>query len=98
FDIAYVLIVAFLMASRIPHFSGKRIGRVPREYVIAVLFGIAACLLLLAIFTMEMLIGLTLVYLATIPFAIRRFNAYAAEDAARQATAAGALPVAQARK
>ncbi|MGH6835382.1 MAG: CDP-diacylglycerol--serine O-phosphatidyltransferase [Methylocella sp.] len=100
FEIAYVLSVAFLMASRIPHFSGKRIGRVPREYVIAVLFGIAACLLLLAIFTMEMLIGLTLVYLATIPFAIRRFNAYAAEDAARQANAAAAEapPVAQARK
>ncbi|MGH6847606.1 MAG: CDP-diacylglycerol--serine O-phosphatidyltransferase [Methylocella sp.] len=100
FEIAYVLIVAFLMASRIPHYSGKRIGRVPREYVIAVLFGIAACLLLLAIFTMEMLIGLTLVYLATIPFAIRRSNAYAAADAARaaNAAAAGAPPIAQARK
>jgi CDP-diacylglycerol---serine O-phosphatidyltransferase len=94
-----VLIVAFLMASRIPHFSGKRIGRVPREYVIAVLFGIAACILLLATFTMEMLIGLTLVYLTTIPFAIRRFNAYAAEDAAaRQATAASVPPAARARK
>ncbi|MGH6851027.1 MAG: CDP-diacylglycerol--serine O-phosphatidyltransferase [Methylocella sp.] len=100
FEIAYVLTVAFLMASRIPHFSGKRIGRVPREYVIAVLFGIAACLLLLAIFTMEMLIGLTLVYLATIPFAIRRFNTHAAGDAARKANppAAGAPPIAQARK
>ncbi|MGH6800972.1 MAG: CDP-alcohol phosphatidyltransferase family protein, partial [Methylocella sp.] len=100
FEIVYVLAVAFLMVSRIPHFSGKRIGRVPREYVIAVLFGIAACLLLLAIFTMEMLIGLTLIYLATIPVAVRRSNAYAAEDAARQANAAaaGAPPVAQARK
>jgi CDP-diacylglycerol--serine O-phosphatidyltransferase len=65
--------------------------------VIAVLFGIAVSILLLATFTMEMLIGLTLVYLATIPVAIRRFNAYAAADAARQATA-GAPPVAQARK
>lgn len=99
-EIAYVLIVAFLMASRIPHFSGKRIGRVPREYVIAVLFGIAACLLLLATFTMEMLIGLTFVYLATIPFALRRFNAYATADAAQQANAAaaGAPPITQARK
>ncbi|MGH6795428.1 MAG: hypothetical protein ACREDH_09605, partial [Methylocella sp.] len=62
--------------------------------------GIAACLLLLAIFTMEMLIGLTLVYLATIPFAIRRFNTHAAGDAARKANppAAGAPPIAQARK
>jgi CDP-diacylglycerol---serine O-phosphatidyltransferase len=99
FEIAYVLVVALLMASRIPHFSGKRIGRVPREYVIVVLFGIATCILLLAIFPMEMLIALTFLYLATIPFAIRRFNAYAAEDAARQAgMATQAPPMSQARK
>jgi CDP-diacylglycerol---serine O-phosphatidyltransferase len=98
-EIAYVLLVAFLMASRIPHFSGKRIGRVPREYVIAVLFGVVACVLLLAIFPMEMLICLTFLYLATIPFAIRRFNAYAAQDAGRQAGAAApqAPPASQAR-
>ncbi len=47
FEIAYVLFIAFLMASRIPHFSGKRIGRIPREYVIPVLFGIAVIVLLL---------------------------------------------------
>jgi len=100
FEIAYVLIIALLMASRIPHFSGKRIGRVPREYVIVVLFGIVACILLLAIFPMEMLIALSFIYLATIPFAIRRFNAYAAEDATRQASVATAQgpPISQARK
>ncbi|HUZ91393.1 MAG TPA: CDP-diacylglycerol--serine O-phosphatidyltransferase [Methylocella sp.] len=99
FEIAYVLIVALLMASRIPHFSGKRIGRVPREYVIFVLFGIAASVLLLAIFPMEMLIALTFLYLATIPFAIHRFNTYAAEDAARQAgMPTQAPPISQAWK
>ncbi|HEY8008328.1 MAG TPA: CDP-diacylglycerol--serine O-phosphatidyltransferase [Methylocella sp.] len=91
-EIVYVLVVALLMASRIPHFSGKTIGRVPREYVIVVLFGVVACMLLLAIFPMEMLIGLTFVYLATIPFAIHRFNAYAAEDAARPAGAPRTQP------
>ncbi len=90
FEIAYLLLIALLMASPLPHFSGKNIGRVPREYVLAVLFGIAACLLLLATFTMEMLICLTLIYLATIPIAMRRFKAYAAADAARQAGAAPA--------
>ena len=35
----YVLGVALLMASRVPHFSGKSIGRVPREYVAVVLVG-----------------------------------------------------------
>jgi CDP-diacylglycerol---serine O-phosphatidyltransferase len=94
FAIAYVLTIALLMASRIPHFSGKRIGRVPRDYVIVVLFGVVACVLLLATFTMEMLTVLSLIYLGTIPFAIRSYKAYAAEDA-RQAN--GSAP-AQARK
>ena len=87
FEIVYVLIVAFLMASRIPHFSGKKIGRVPREYVIVVLLGVVASILLLATFPMEMMVFLALLYLATIPFAIRRFRAYEAADAARPAPA-----------
>ncbi|WOJ89949.1 phosphatidylcholine/phosphatidylserine synthase [Methylocapsa polymorpha] len=87
FEIVYVLFVAFLMASRIPHLSGKKMGRVPREYVIPVLFAIVACILLLATFPMEMLVGLTLIYFATIPLAIRKFRAYEAADAARSAAA-----------
>jgi CDP-diacylglycerol---serine O-phosphatidyltransferase len=90
FEIAYVLLIALLMASPVPHFSGKNIGRVPRDYVLGVLFGVAASLLLLATFTMEMLICLTLIYLATIPAAMRRFKAYQEEDAAREASAASA--------
>ncbi len=86
FEIAYVLVIAFLMASRIPHFSGKRIGRVPREYVIAVLFAVAVIVLLLATFPMEMLVCLSFVYLATIPFAMRRFKAYKSAEAAAPAT------------
>jgi CDP-diacylglycerol--serine O-phosphatidyltransferase len=88
--IAYVVAIALLMASRIPHFSGKSIGRVPREYVIFVLFAVAALLLLLATYPMEMLIALSLVYLATIPLAVRDFNAREAADAAAKAEAAGA--------
>ncbi len=81
-EIFYVLFVAFLMASRIPHFSGKKIGRIPREYVIVVLFGIAVTILLLATFPMEMLVALSLLYLATIPIAIRRYKTLQARDAA----------------
>ncbi len=84
FEIAYVLVIAFLMASRIPHFSGKRIGRVPREYVIAVLFGIAVGVLLLATFPMEMLAFLSLAYLATIPFAVYRYNCFATAAEAQE--------------
>jgi len=88
FEIVYVLIVAFLMASRIPHFSGKKTGRVPREYVIVVLFAIVACILLLATFPMEMLVFLALLYLGTIPFAVRRYKAHEAADAGKRAGAA----------
>ena len=84
-EIVYVILVAFLMASRIPHFSGKKIGRIPREYFIVVLFGVAALLLLLATFPMEMMVGLSLCYLASIPWAIRRFLAYERADESRAA-------------
>ncbi len=87
-EIVYVILVAFLMASRIPHFSGKKVGRIPREYVIVVLFGVAALLLLLATFPMEMMVGLSLCYLATIPWAIRRFLAFERADESRAAAAA----------
>jgi CDP-diacylglycerol--serine O-phosphatidyltransferase len=82
FDIAYVLLVAFLMASRIPHFSGKKMGRVPREYVLPVLLGIVVCCLLLATFPMEMLVAAACAYLVSIPFSVRRYDDYAAADAA----------------
>src|SRR5436305_3376222 len=52
----YVLAVALLMASRVPHFSGKSIGRVPREYVSVVLVGVAAALLLLFNFPVQALV------------------------------------------
>ena len=78
-----MLFVAFLMASRIPHFSVKKIGRVPSEYVIVVLFAIAAVVLLLATFPMEVLAAASLLYLATIPFAVLKYRAFLAQDAAK---------------
>jgi CDP-diacylglycerol--serine O-phosphatidyltransferase len=75
------------MASRVPHFSGKSIGRVPREYVAVVLFALAAGILLLANFPMEMLAATTLAYLAAIPFSIKRFEEMRRADDARAAKA-----------
>ena len=71
----YVLAVAFLMTSRVPHFSGKSIGRVRREYVSVVLVGVAGALLILFNFPMQALVVATLAYLASIPFAVRRYRA-----------------------
>jgi CDP-diacylglycerol--serine O-phosphatidyltransferase len=87
----YVLAIAFLMASRIPHFSGKSIGRVPREYVAVVLFALAAGVLLLAFFPMETLGALTIGYLAIIPLSVRRFREMAKADDAARAAPTGAV-------
>ncbi len=79
---AYVVFVAGLMVSRIPHYSGKHIGRVPREFFILVLFAVAAILVLLASFPLEMLIVVSLAYLALIPFSVRAYRRLAEQDAA----------------
>ncbi len=84
-EIAYVIAIAFLMVSRIPHYSGKQVGRVPRDWFIAVLFAVAAFVLLLATFPMEVLVGLTLAYLGLMPLAMRRHQALTAADEASSA-------------
>jgi CDP-diacylglycerol--serine O-phosphatidyltransferase len=81
-EAVYVLVVALLMASRIPCYSGKSIGRVPREQFIFTLFLVAAVLVLLAFFPMQMLIVLSLFYLGMIPLSIRAHNSLAAGEAA----------------
>jgi CDP-diacylglycerol--serine O-phosphatidyltransferase len=74
-EIAYVLGVALLMASRVPHFSGKSIGRVPQAYVAPTLIGLAAALLLIVNFPLQSLVALSLAYLAVIPLSVRRYLA-----------------------
>lgn len=81
FYIMYVLGIAFLMASRIPHFSGKRIGRIPRDLVIPVLFGVGVTALLLAIYPMELLSVVSVAFLAAIPLSVKRYNALAKAEA-----------------
>ncbi|MDE2579752.1 MAG: CDP-diacylglycerol--serine O-phosphatidyltransferase [Hyphomicrobiales bacterium] len=83
-QIGYLLILAMLMASRIPHFSGKGIGRIPRDLVAVVLFAAAALVLLLATYPMEVLAGSCLLYLCLIPVAIARYNRHMRADQAQQ--------------
>ena len=86
-EAVYVLAVALLMASRVPHFSGKSIGRVPREYVAVALIGVVAALLSIANFPLEALVALAAFYLGSIPFAIRRFRRLEAEHRRERARA-----------
>jgi len=81
-DAIYVFAVALLMASRIPHFSGKSIGRVPREHLAVVLIGVVGAVVLFSFFPTQALAALAILYLATIPFSIRRYRALEAESKA----------------
>ena len=73
-QIAFVLIIGLLMASRLPHYSGKSTDRVPREYFALLMFGIALVVLMLATYPMEMLAILTFIYLAVIPLSAYRYK------------------------
>ena len=73
-EIIYVLIIAFLMVSSLPHYSGKKLGRVPRDKFVPVLFAVLVVLLLLVTSTMEMLAVLSLGYLVLIPWSWRRYK------------------------
>jgi CDP-diacylglycerol--serine O-phosphatidyltransferase len=73
-EASYVFVIALLMASRVPHFSGKSIGRVPREYVAGVLIALAGGLLSVVYYPLQALVALSLAYLASIPFALRHFR------------------------
>jgi CDP-diacylglycerol---serine O-phosphatidyltransferase len=71
FELAYVLLIAFLMISTIPTFSGKKLGNhVPREWVLPIFVAAVVMVLLLAFDPWQTLAAITVAYLATIPFGI----------------------------
>jgi CDP-diacylglycerol--serine O-phosphatidyltransferase len=85
--LVYLLLIAFLMVSTIPTFSGKTMGkRVPRDWVLPLFVVTVAFFGLLVSFPFEVLALGTIVYLATIPLGVGRFRqldrAHAAGNAA----------------
>jgi CDP-diacylglycerol--serine O-phosphatidyltransferase len=89
FEIGYVLVIAFLMVSSLPHYSGKKLGRVPRDKFIVVLFAVIVGILLLVTSTMEMLALLSIAYLFLIPWSYRRYRRLEQENAGDLPAAAG---------
>lgn len=70
--LVYELLIAFLMVSRLPTFSGKQLGeRVPREYVLPVFMAVVLVVALLIAFPWQMLSIGTIAYLASLPLAFR---------------------------
>lgn len=79
--LAYTLLVAFLMISVLPTYSGKLLGeRVPREAVLLVFFAAGAVLALLVTYPFGTLTVGTLLYLGLIPLSIVRFRSLQARD------------------
>ena len=71
----YTLVIAFLMVSTIPTFSGKLLGeRISREYVLPIFMLAVGFVALLLTYPFGTLTGASIAYLASIPFAIRRFR------------------------
>jgi CDP-diacylglycerol--serine O-phosphatidyltransferase len=87
----YTLLIAFLMVSRLPVFSGKRVGkRVPPEMVLPVFVGVALFFALLISYPWQVLTMGTLAYLGCLPFGWLSYRNYRRKDA--QAVAAATAP------
>jgi CDP-diacylglycerol---serine O-phosphatidyltransferase len=87
--LAYTLLIAGLMVSRLPVFSGKRIGtRVPPELVGPVVILVVLFFALLIAYPWVILTSGTLAYLASLPFGWLSYRGYAARARDSKAEAA----------
>ena len=64
---AFVILIAVLMVSRVPTFSGKSISRVPTDYVLPILAIMALLMVLLVSYPWETLAIAAAIYLVLIP-------------------------------
>ncbi|HXF88872.1 MAG TPA: CDP-diacylglycerol--serine O-phosphatidyltransferase [Xanthobacteraceae bacterium] len=83
FAFVYTLCIALLMVSRLPVFSGKRIGkRVPPEMVLPVFVLVVLFFALLIAYPWEVLTVGTLLYLASLPLGYLSYREYERKAAA----------------
>jgi CDP-diacylglycerol--serine O-phosphatidyltransferase len=86
--LAYTLAIALLMVSRLPVYSGKKVGkRVPPDLVLPVFIGVVVFFALLIAYPWAVLTIGALAYLASLPFGWLSHRGYVRRDA--EATAAG---------
>jgi CDP-diacylglycerol--serine O-phosphatidyltransferase len=96
FTLVYTFAIAVLMVSRLPVFSGKRVGkRVAPEMVLPVLVMVVVFFAVLIAFPWKVLTIGTLCYLASLPFGYLSYRQHERRDAASAAASsapAGAYP------
>ncbi len=87
----YTLLIAGLMVSTTPTYSGKLLGeRISREWVLPLFILLVALVALVVTYPYATLTGLTLAYLSTIPISVRRFGRRLDESEATAAAATAA--------
>src|SRR5262245_38915096 len=75
--LAYTLAIAFLMVSRLPVFSGKRVGkRVAPELVLPLFVVVVLFFALLIAYPWQVLTTGTIIYLASLPFGFMSYRNY----------------------
>jgi CDP-diacylglycerol--serine O-phosphatidyltransferase len=80
----YTVVVALLMVSRIPTFSGKNMGSwIPREMVLPVLGLAALAAIMLIAYPWEFLTIVSIAYLGLIPVSIRSYRRHKHADIAK---------------
>ncbi|BAT61123.1 CDP-alcohol phosphatidyltransferase [Variibacter gotjawalensis] len=83
FTCLYTLAVAFLMVSRVPVFSGKKVGkRVSTELVLPLIVVVILAVALLISYPWALLAVLTVAYLGSLPFGVAYYKRLAAEHEA----------------
>jgi CDP-diacylglycerol--serine O-phosphatidyltransferase len=89
----YTLAIAFLMVSRLPVFSGKRVGkRVAPEMVLPVFVAVVLFFALLVAYPWIVLTIGTVCYLASLPVGALSYRRHQRKDAAAAAAASAAPP------
>ena len=71
---AFIVLIAVLMVSRVPTFSGKTVTRVPREFVLPILAGMAIFVVCLISFPWETMALVAGTYLALIPISVLSYQ------------------------
>ena len=92
----YTLAIALLMVSRLPVFSGKRVGkRVPPEMVLPVFVVVVLFFALLISYPWQVLTVGTLVFLGCLPLGWISFREYQRKDRAAAASETAAAPASE---
>ena len=74
FSAAYTLLIAALLISRVPVWSGKSGSRVPRNYMMPIILGVVLLVATLSVYPWQTLSAAVVAYLLSLPFGARAWQ------------------------